>query len=90
MPSKKKSYIKKSRSKGDYAKKSKNASEATKNHILKVIYSAGGRWLTVNEIAKKAGISWVTTKIYLNELFHEGYLQTGETKGGLICWKENE
>lgn len=73
-----------------YAKRGKGASEGTRTHLLRIIYSAGGRWLTTNEIARKAKTNWTTTLIYLNDLFHEGYLQKGTTEGGLTCWKENE
>ena len=70
--------------------KRKSKSEAMGDRILRIIHLAGGRWLTTNEISKKAKTSWSTASIYLSELFREGYLQKGETKGGLICWKENE
>jgi len=86
MPSRKKGYAKKT----NYVKKTSERSEATKDHILRIVHSAGGRWLTANEIAKKAKTTWTTALIYLNDLFHEGYLQKGTTEGGLTCWKENE
>jgi DNA-binding transcriptional regulator YhcF (GntR family) len=70
-------------------KKFRASSEGVRNELLRVIYSSGDRWLSTNEVAKKAKTNWITATKYLNELFAEGYLKRGKTEGGLTCWKES-
>jgi len=42
--------------------------------ILKVIYDSR-RFMTIRDIAKKADLSWVTTRKYLKKLQEKGYVK---------------
>jgi response regulator of citrate/malate metabolism len=57
---------------------------ASQKSILTILYNAQ-KPLTTNDIAKRAGIAWITAKKYLQEMLTNNVLRTGR-KGKSIFW----
>ena len=57
---------------------------ASQKSILTILYNAH-KPLTTADIAKRAGIAWVTAKKYLSEMCVNDVLRTGR-KGKSVYW----